>query len=148
MNSRALMAAFILVVSLLLVHDVRAEEEGGAKVGPGKAVIAANAKEGMRLSEAAIKRLGVDFQPAKSGETLDLPLASLVTTRDETSVYRLRDGWIKRVEVQLRSKSASSAKVRVESMKPGDRIVVTGAPFLRLAELDVLGSEKEEGDER
>ena len=148
MSARSLITILLLTPLILNSGRSHAEEEGGAKVGPGKAVLAANAKDGMRLSEAAIKRLGLAFQDAKRGETQEVPPQSLVVSKEETSVYRLRGGWIKRVEVRVISRSARSVKIQSEDFKPGDRVVVSGAPFLRTAELDVLGSEKEEGDER
>lgn len=147
MNARA-MTGFLLAMFILSAFDVRAEEEGGARVGPGKAVTEANAKDGMRLSGAALKRLGVSFQDAKRGGAQEIPSGSLVVSREETSIYRLRDGWIKRVEVDVQARSAKIVKIRSKKIEPGDRIVVAGASFLRMAEIDVLGSEKEEGDER
>ena len=148
MNTRALIAILLLTSLLFDAGRSHAEEEGGAKVGPGKAVLAADAKDGMRLSEAAIKRLGLAFQDAKRGETQEVPPQTLVVSKEETSVYRLRGGWIKRVEVRVQSRSTRSVKIQSEDLKPGDRVVVSGAPFLRTAEQDVLGSGKEEGDER
>jgi multidrug efflux pump subunit AcrA (membrane-fusion protein) len=122
-------------------------EGGGAKVGPGKAVTEADAKDGMKLSEAAIKRLGIVFQDAARGAVQELPAESLVLSREETAVYRLRGGWIKRVEVRVQARSPKKVTVQSRDLRPGDRIAVAGAPFLRMAELDVFGSGDEGNDE-
>lgn len=151
MNAWALVAALTLILTLLASSPSRAEEEGGsggAKIGPGKAVLAISEKDGLRLSEAAVRRLGMSFQDAKRGEVQDVPAESLVFSRDEIAVYRLRGGWIKRVEVSVVSRSAKAARVRSKDLAVGDRVVVAGAAFMRLAELDVLGAEKEGQDER
>ncbi len=122
-------------------------EAGGARVGPKMAVLAANAKDGMRLSDAAIRRLGLSFLDAKAGEVQVVPHRSLVHFRDESGVYRLRAGWFKLVEIKVLVTSARETRIQIEGLKPGDRIVVAGAPYLRAAELEILGAEKEE-DER
>lgn len=149
MNRRLLMMVLsVLSFGAGLSAAQEEGEGGGAAVGPGKAVTAADAKDGLRLSEAAIKRLGVAFQDVKHGGPQELPPQSLVASREESSVYRLRGGWIKRVEVRVHARSARLVKIESKEIQAGDRIVIAGAPFLRIAELDALGSEKEEADER
>ncbi len=151
MNARALAVALVLSVIFWAPGSLKAEDEGergGAKIGPGKAVLAVSEKDGLRLSDAAIRRLGLAFQEAKRGEVQDLPAESLVSSRDEVAIYRLRGGWIRRVEVRVVSRSKSRARVRTKELAAGDRIVIAGAGFVRTAELDVLGDEKEGPDER
>lgn len=124
------------------------EEAGRPRVGPGMAVLAANEKDGMQFSEAAVRRLGLTFLKATAAEAQLVPLKSVVFFRDEAGVYRVRGGWFKLVEVEVVAKSPREARVRTSEFKPGDRIVVEGAPYLRAAELEILGAEKEEKDER
>lgn len=140
-------SAGLLAVLLAFGSFAAAEEDvGGAKVGPGKAVLAASAKDGLRLSEPAIHRLGLVLQDARKGPIQELPTKSLVLTGEEVAVYRLRGGWFKRVEVRVLKRSPNSVRLELPGLEPGDRLVVAGAAFLRAAELDTLGVEEEENE--
>lgn len=148
---RAFLAAIVTGCLLSMAGSIigeEAEEAGGARVGPDMAVLAANEKDGMRLSEAAIRRLGLSFLSVKAAEVQTVPVKSLVFFRDEAGVYRVRGGWFKLIEVEVVAKSPREVRIRASGFKPGDRIVVEGAPYLRAAELDIIGAEKEEEDER
>ena len=129
--------------------SLRSEEEGeagGARVGTGKAVTAANERDGMRLSEEAIRKLGLSFSEVKTRIIHPVPLQGLVYFKDEVGVYRVRGGWFKLIEVKVLAKSAQAASIQSSELMPGDRIVVRGAAFLRAAELDIFGTEKEEDE--
>lgn len=102
------------------------EESGGARTGEGKAVLAATGERGLKLSDKAIKRLGI--KTAKLASPSRIPRSALVQTAEETSVFVVREGWFKRVHA--------------DDLKGGELIVIAGAPLLRVAELDVLGSEE------
>lgn len=102
------------------------EEGGGARTGQGKAILEASAERGMKISEKALKRLGV--KTAKLAGSSRIPKSALVQSAEETSVFVVRDGWFKRVHA--------------DDLKGGEIIVVAGAPLLRVAELDVLGGEE------
>jgi multidrug efflux pump subunit AcrA (membrane-fusion protein) len=116
-------------------------EGGGARTGPAKAVLEANAERGMRLSEKAHKRLGIKTVRLMGTAPLRVPTLALVASKEEVGVYRLRDGWYKHVEVEVSGKERGSAMIRTGDLRPGDEVVVSGAPLLRVAELDVLGEE-------
>lgn len=152
MTSRRGLLAAMLVCYFLGAGGSSAGEEGGetgrARVGPGMAVLAANEKDGMRFSEAAVRRLGLTFLKATAAEVQPVPLKSVVFFRDEAGVYRARGGWFKLVEVEVVARSPREARIRTSELKQGDRIVVEGARYLRAAELEILGAEKEEKDER
>lgn len=142
-----LVCACVCLAGMNLSRAQEAGETGGARVGAGKAVVKADEKQGLRLSDAAVRRLGLSFQDMKSTGIHPVPLQSLVHFGDEIGVYRLRGGWFKLVEVRLVGHSPQEARIQSSELKPGDRIVVRGAPFLRATELDVFGAE-EKGDER
>lgn len=118
-----------LILAALLAVSAAASgehEEASSRTGPGKAILEASAERGLKLSEAALKRLGI--KTARLTNPPRVPKLSLLQTAEETSVYRLREGWFKRVHA--------------DDVKAGDVVVVAGAPLLRVAELDVLGGEE------
>src|SRR5690349_2921574 len=74
-------------------HDEEKEADA-ANVGPDFAVLEADPDQGFRLSEKAMKALGVELEPLSDA----LPLESVVRFKDESGVYRWREGWFKLVE--------------------------------------------------
>ncbi len=120
-------------------HGDHEEEEGGARFGPGKAITAANKKDGIQLSEKAVKTLGLSYVAATGDGTFKLPFKTAVFFQDEVGVYRLKNGWHKLIEVQLISKTASEVVVKTAELKAGDQIAKDGVPLLRAAELEAWG---------
>lgn len=118
-----------------------AEEESGQKdrIGPGKAVTAANVEQGMKLSEKALKGLRLDFLPMTTSE-ITLSKNALISFQDFLAVYRLRDGWIRLVEVEPRIRG-NYATISSKDLQPGDQIVVRNGGLLRVVELDIFGPE-------
>lgn len=114
------------------------EEEFSSSIGPGNAVTAADRKNGLQLSDDALKTLGVKTRPVPTDG--GLPNQAVVTFKDETGVYRLRDGWYKLIEGETRPQGnrVRFTPRKKEDLRPGDQIVVEGAPLLRVAELDAF----------
>jgi hypothetical protein len=115
------------------------EEEGGTRFGPGKAITAANKKDGIQLSEKAVKTLGLGYVAATGDGTFKLPFKAAVFFQDEVGVYRLKNGWHKLIEVQLISKTTSEVVVKTSELNSGDQIAKDGVPLLRAAELEAWG---------
>ncbi|MBK7546272.1 MAG: hypothetical protein IPI56_11110 [Elusimicrobia bacterium] len=116
------------------------EEEASSGVGPGNAVTATDAEKGLQLSDEAVKTLEIKTQAAP--EEFTLPKSAIVTFKDETGVYRLRDGWYKLIEGEARPQGVLVRFIpqRKKDLRPGDTIVVEGAPLLRVAELDAFST--------
>ena len=116
------------------------EEEASSGVGPGNAVTATDAEKGLQLSDEAVKTLGIKTQAVP--EEFTLPKSAIVTFKDETGVYRLRDGWYKLIEGEARPQGVLVRFIpqRKKDLRPGDTIVVEGAPLLRVAELDAFST--------
>lgn len=104
------------------------EQEASSNVGPGKAVTAADPERGFKLSEAAVRRLGIKTQALRAG-AMAIPQDSIVHSREETGVYRVRDGWFRLVDPR-----------KPEALQPGDEIVVVGMGLVRVAELAAFES--------
>jgi len=119
------------------------EEAGGeasSSVGPGNAVTAADHEKGLQFSAEAVKTLGIKTQGAP--EEFTLPKSAIVTFKDETGVYRQRDGWYKLIGGAARPQGLLVRFIphRKGDLRPGDQIVVEGAPLLRVAELDAFST--------
>jgi hypothetical protein len=120
------------------------DEELSSNIGPGFAVTEADHDQGFKLSEKALKTLGLEWKPVQNASAVTVPSSSLVFFKDETGVYRVRDGWIKLIEgeVEITGKSARFMPQDKTAFKSGDQIVTAGVPLLRVTELDTFsGSE-------
>lgn len=120
------------------------DEELSSNIGPGFAVTEADHDQGFKLSEKAVKTLGLEWKPVQNAAALTVPSSSLVFSKDEAGVYRVRDGWIKLIEgeVEITGKSARFISQEKSAFRSGDQIVTAGVPLLRVTELDTFsGSE-------
>lgn len=116
------------------------EEESSSSVGPENAVTAANPEAGLQLSDEAFKTLGIKTQPLPADNIF--PKQAIVYFKDETGVYRLRDGWYKLIEGEAESQGnrVRFTPHKRQDLRAGDQIVVDGVPLLRVAELDAFSS--------
>ena len=132
-----------LVIAAMLLFGTIAygEEESKSKdrIGQGKAVIAANEKEGFKLSEKAQKNLSLSFSKVNS-PSLSVPTSALISFQDFLAIYRLRDGWFRLVEIEP-SIHGEMATFSSKDLKSGDQVVVSNGGLLRVVELDVFGPE-------
>lgn len=125
-------------------HEEGGEEEMSSNIGPGFAVTEADHEKGFKLSEKAVKTLGLEWKPIQALPSLVLPQSSVVHFKDEAGVYRLREGWIKLIEgdAQVEGDKAFFMPNGKSQFKTGDQVVVRGVPLLRVTELDAFsGSE-------
>lgn len=134
-----LFIVFVLVFSFKAFSEETEEGKKG-RVGPGKAVIEASEKDGLKISEKALKNLDLEFMTASGGATFSVPTAALVHFQDFSAIYRERSGWFKMVEIEPVVRG-SVAQFSSKDISPGDRIVVRNSGFIRVIELDVFGPE-------
>lgn len=132
---------FCVVIVLLSSTFAHSEEEGKTKdrVGPGKAVIAANEKEGFKLSEKAQQSLNLSFSKITSSK-ISVPSDALISFQDFLAVYRLRNGWFRLIEVEPRTQG-QQATFTSKELNPGDQVVIANGGLLRVVELDIFGPE-------
>lgn len=108
-------------------------EEGGGGVGPDKG-ITEKAEAGFKLSDEAFKTMGIQSK-AFAGGTLSVPSDAVVAIKAERTVFRLRGGWYKRVKIEVLNKSGKETRISSSNFREGDQIVLSGAGFLRIAEI-------------
>lgn len=119
--------------------DHEEEENDSARFGPTKAITMANKKDGFKLSEKAIKMLGISYIAVNGNGTFKVPAKSVAFFQDELGVYLFKDGWHKLIEVELVSKNQTEIVIKTEELKTGDQIANDGVPLLRAAELEAWG---------
>ncbi|MAV91138.1 MAG: hypothetical protein CL676_06925 [Bdellovibrionaceae bacterium] len=130
---------FSVFLLLLPAYGEENEKTEKGRIGSGKAVTLSNEKEGFKLSEKAIRNLGISVKVVE-GPVVTIPKTSLVRYLDFVAVYRLRDGWYRSVEVEPYFEG-KNATFKSKEFKAGDQIVVRNSGLLRVVELDVFGPE-------
>ncbi len=99
--------------------DEHGEEEGGSVTGPDKGILE-KGENGFKLAPEAIATFEMKTGTVTTS-LQSLPKEVIVSIKDKKYVYRVRDGWIKRV--------------RINDIKPGDQIVIAATGFVRTAEM-------------
>lgn len=131
----------------VLLSSVRAAAHGdmnGAAVGPDKAVLEADHDKGFRLSAKALANIGLKSVPARGdGTNWIVPRSALVQFQDHTALYRLRDGWFLKLDVNA-SVKGSEAVVKTAGLRAGDAVASEGVGLLRATDLDVGGGEDDD----
>ncbi|MBL7686498.1 MAG: hypothetical protein JNJ49_00580 [Bdellovibrionaceae bacterium] len=119
------------------------EEEASPAVGPDKGILAADEHQGFKLAPEAEKTFEMKTTTVSAGGTVQLPKAAVVTAGTETNLFRLRDGFYKRIDFETVSRSQNTVSVRSKDLRPGDQIVIAGLGFLRIAEIAAFGGAPE-----
>lgn len=120
-------------------HGEEGEEEGGKNVGPNKGVTTFDERLGFTLSEEAKKSFGLKTISLSGSGPWSVPLQALVRTGAGKSVYRVRDGRFKAVEVRVTANNQTL--IQSKDLTSGDSVVTQGAGFVRIAEVDVTSGE-------
>lgn len=111
-------------------------------VGPEKAITHATVKDGLRLSDEAIKTMEIKMVPitVMSAGTVKIPSKSILHYQADSGVYRLREGWFKLIEGKILSRTSSDVIFQSKDSKnltSSDQVVTDGAQLLRLGELNI-----------
>ena len=122
-------------------HGDHAEEEK-SQAGPDKGIQAASADSGFKLSPEAEEHFAVRKKKV-TGATLEIPKDAIVRSGIEVNLYRLRDGFYKRIDFVLLKKNGSTVVVQSADLKAGDQVALTGLGFLRTAEIAAFGGAPE-----
>lgn len=123
-------------------HEEKAgAEEPPKNVGPGKGVVSYSEKEGFQLSPEATKKFGLTYVNVKGTSPWEINTSAIIQTGADTSVYRNKNGIIKRIDISIVKKGKEKSLVSSKEIQSGDQIIVTGVSFLRTAELDLTSGE-------
>lgn len=120
-------------------HGEDEHSEGGENIGPEKGILEANEEKGFSLSAEAKKNFEITSVALKGQGPWTIPSSARLLAAEEVNIFRVRDGFFKRVDFSARPTSFDQLSVTSPDLKPGDEIVVTGVGFLRIAELAAFG---------
>ena len=127
-----------LILLSIIAVPVRASEEGHETGKLPASVVAHDPESGFKLSEAAVKRLGIRFEELKGAGPWNVRRSSLVRIKRSIGVYRQVDGFLTFVVIEAVGAGAR-ARIRSDDLRSGDRIAVEGGAFLRVIDLDLSG---------
>ena len=132
---------FILLITLLLAQTVFAEEKKEAEttveLKKGGAVTAFSKEDGFKLSDKAVKNLGVSFKAIEGSGPWMIPKSALVRIKHSTGIYRKWDGWITMVLVKVLNQTSETVTIKSIDLQNEDEVAITGVPFLRMTESDL-----------
>ena len=134
---RALALVLCLLVALVAEKSWGSEAETGGKIP--SSVAEYDPEQGFRLTEPAIKRLGIRFEMLKGTGPWILPKTALVNVKRSIGVYRRSNGFVTLVLVEPSKSDQSTTSIKSEDLTAGDEVSVGGAAFLRVVDLDLSG---------
>jgi len=118
-------------------------EEQSASVGPEKGITEAHEDEGFKLSTEAIRNFEIETKKIVNSPPWLLPVSARLVSGEEINIYRLRQGFYKRIDFTLVSKLGENMNIKSDDLKAGDEVVIHGVGLLRAAELVAFGGEPE-----
>lgn len=116
--------------------------EVSASVGPEKGILEASEAKGFKLSPEALKNFAIKTMPASTG-SMKLARSSVFFGLEERNLYRVRDGFFKRIDFKTLSSTKTELTVSSSDLKEGDQIAVEGLGLLRICELAAFGGVSE-----
>ncbi|MGE0633518.1 MAG: hypothetical protein AB7O96_13985 [Pseudobdellovibrionaceae bacterium] len=127
-------------------HEEHEHEEGGehgeaesSNIGPNKGITEADERDGFRLSPEAIKNFELKTVDVSGAKIIKLAKSAIFFGKEEKNIYRLRAGFYKRLDFKTLSRSDSEYTIECKDLEPGDKVVVNGLGFLRIAEMAAFG---------
>lgn len=120
-------------------QEAEHSESESKRVGLGKGILEANEKDGFKLSSEAIKNFGIATLDVGAAKTFQIPRSAIFKGLEEKNLYRVRDSFYKRIDFKILSSTSSGFMVESVDLRSGDKIVVEGLGFLRIAELAAFG---------
>lgn len=94
--------------------------------------------EGFKLSEKATKNFELSYMDYKA-PSVTVPAAAVFRGLSEVNLYRMRNSLYKRIDFKILEKNKDSFKVTSTDLEAGDKIVIKGIGFLRIAEIAASG---------
>ncbi len=127
-------------------HDDHGEHEEGEEnpqVGSTKGILEANETSGFKLSPEAEKNFGIQKIKVGNATLVEIPKEAILTAVSEVNIYRVREGFYKRIDFIKMKDANNLISVKSKDLKSGDEIVIRGLGFLRIAELAAFGGAPE-----
>lgn len=120
-------------------HEGGEHEEENSSIGPDKGITIFSDADGFKLSPEAIKNFELRTVKLKHVEPWSVPNSAVLYSGEEINIYRLRNGFYKRIDFSIVSKSDRDLQIKTPELKSGDEVVTQGVAFLRTAEIVATG---------
>ena len=104
-----------------------------------KGVFEVDVHEGFKVGPQALKNFDISLVALTGKAPWRLPKTSIVRTGEERNLFRLRNGFFKRVDFSVVSTGNGVFVVESSDLAAGDSVVTTGMGFLRIAEISAFG---------
>lgn len=131
-------ALVLLPLSIFASGDHAApEEDASTRFGPGKAVEAFNKEDGFKLSQKAMKNLGIGFEAIKGAGPWSVPSEAVVRLKQSTGVYRRYEGWISLVLVKVLKEENGLVFIQSADLEADDEVATKGSNYLRMTDSDL-----------
>lgn len=129
------------ILSVIFLNSAWADEhsEENNSVGPAKGITTFDEHDGFKLSVEAIKNFDLKSLQLHGAGPWDIPNSATLYSGEEINIYRLRDGFYKRIDFVVVAKGASQMKIISPDLKADDYVVIQGIGFLRTAEIVASG---------
>ena len=132
---------FIMIILLTIVQLAFAsgakDSETTVEIKKDGAVTAFSKEDGFKLSDKAVKNLGVTFNTLSGSGPWMIPKSALVRIKHSTGVYRKWDGWITMVLVKVINQTNETVTIKSVDLQNQDKVAITGVTFLRMTEADL-----------
>ncbi len=115
------------------------KEEENESVGPEKGIQESDEKKGFKLSPEALKNFEIKTVRLEKSSPWTLPELVIVRSGEEVNLFRLRDGFFKRIDFKQIKRMGSQVLISSPDLQSGDEIVSGGLGLLRIAELSAFG---------
>lgn len=129
---------FLILITLIIssiAYSGGDHGETGASIGPDKGILEASEKKGIKLSPEALKNFEIKTLKLTGDGPWSIPKSAILYSGEEINLFRLRDGFFKRIDFQ----TLNNGQVDSDDMRENDEIVISGLGFLRTAELAAFG---------
>jgi len=124
-------------------HQEKGHEEENSNVGTDKGIVKADEEQGFILSPEASKNFEIKTIKLHGVGPWTVPVSARMLSKEEVNLYRIRNGFIKRIDFKLISKNGSSIKIISSDLISGDEVITNGVGFVRIAELTAFGGAPE-----
>lgn len=137
--SKTLLFFLLMAIPMLSFSEEGHDEEENKKIGPDKGVTAFNKEEGFKISQESEKNFELKFIPYLNQGPIAIPKNAIFFGLEEKNIYRVRNGFFKRIDFKEILKSANEIKIESKDLMVGDKIVAAGIGFLRIVEISASG---------
>lgn len=119
------------------------EEEENSNIGPEKGITEFSEEQGFKLSPEAVKNFELKSLKLSKTGPWQIPASAVLNSGEEVNLFRIRNGYYKRVDFVVDKKTPQDLAIRSKDLKEGDEIAIQGIGFLRTAEIVATGGAPE-----